>query len=286
MHQSPSEAAGHAASLGFTPPPGSVDCHFHVFDDRYTTIPGRKRPQATLAEYLVFRARLGLERSVIIAPSSYGLDNSCLLEALDELGPQSARAVVIVAGLPHRADIDRLHRAGTRGIRLFTSHADFPDPEALYALAVLAADAGWHLQLVGKHDAEPFARLEPLLASLPCDLVFDHFGFAPQPGATSSTTADTLRRLLDGGRAWVKASGMYIQSKSGPPHYEDFDAMAIDLVARAPERILWGSDWPHTLASVKPDGCALLGRLAVWAPTDAFRKQILVDNPNRLYWST
>jgi len=285
MHKSSSVAGTPLEASSFTPPAGSVDCHFHVFDDRYATIPGRKRPQATLAEYLQFRSGLGLERSVIIAPSSYGLDNTCLLEALEALGSQSARAVVIVAGLPHRADIDRFHQLGARGIRLFTGHADFPGPEALHALAVLAADAGWHLQLVGDHDSEPFARLEPLLATLPCDLVFDHFGFAPQPGAMSSATADTLRRLLDRGRAWVKLSGMYIQSKSGPPHYEDFDSMAIDLVARAPERMLWGSDWPHTLASVKPEGSALLGRLALWAPTDALRKQVLVDNPNRLYWS-
>jgi len=267
-------------------PAGAVDSHFHIFDDRYASVTGRPRAAASVADYLAFRQSLGIQRSVIIAPSTYGTDNTCLFEALDQLGPRHHRAVVILGDQRDPQTLRDWQARGVRGIRLYAGHGDLDDVQQLHDLAALAADHGWHLQLVGTPEGEPFAALADRLAQLPCQLVIDHFGFAPQPGAEQSPTADALRRLVDSGQTYVKLSGMYIQSKVGAPHYEDYDALAIDLVRRAPERMLWGSDWPHTLATTRPDGADLLGRLRVWAPDQAVQQQILQANPERLYWSS
>ena len=245
-------------------PAGAVDSHFHIFDDRYASVTGRPRAAASVADYLAFRQSLGIQRSVIIAPSTYGTDNTCLFEALDQLGPRHHRAVVILGDQRDPQTLRDWQARGVRGIRLYAGHGDLDDVQQLHDLAALA----------------------DRLAQLPCQLVIDHFGFAPQPGAEQSPTADALRRLVDSGQTYVKLSGMYIQSKVGAPHYEDYDALAIDLVRRAPERMLWGSDWPHTLATTRPDGADLLGRLRVWAPDQAVQQQILQANPERLYWSS
>lgn len=266
-------------------PSGAVDTHFHVFSDRYASVTGRSRAAASVPDYLAFRERLGLQRSVIIAPSTYGQDNACLFEALDALPPQDHRAVVILGDERRPATLHAWHARGVRGIRLYAGHGDLDDARKLQDLATLAADLGWHLQLVGTPQGEPFAALAERLATLPCPLVFDHFGFAPQPGAERSATADTLRRLTDKGQAYVKLSGMYIQSRVGAPQYTDYDALAVDLVQRAPERVLWGSDWPHTLATTPPDGQDLLAKLPTWAPEPATQTLILSTNPERLYWS-
>lgn len=266
--------------------PGAVDTHFHIFSDQYASVTGRPRAAASVPDYLAFRARLGIARSVIIAPSTYGTDNTCLFEALQALGSQDHRAVVILGDSADPAALRDWHAQGVRGIRLYAGHGDLDDAQRLQQVARLAADRGWHLQFVGVQDGEPFARWAERLAALPCTLVFDHFGFAPQPGAERSATADALRRLVDTGKAYVKLSGMYIQSRTGAPDYTDHDALAIDLVRRAPERVLWGSDWPHTLAPARPDGADLLRKLQVWAPSPELRALILRDNPERLYWSS
>jgi len=265
-------------------PSGATDCHFHVFDHRFAQLQGRNRGAATVGEYQDFRRSLGLTRGVIVAPSSYGYDNSCLLDALRQLGQRDFRAVVIPPRDPAALDWEGLHAQGVRGLRLYTSHDDFPDAQALRRVAGQAAEWGWHLQLVGEIDREPFPELADLLASLPCAIALDHFGFAPQPNAARSRTADAMRMLLDTGRTYVKLSGMYIQSRHALGAYADFDELARELVQRAPDRMLWGSDWPHTLAREKPDGAKLLACLVRWTPDPTVRQRILVDNPRDLYW--
>ncbi len=264
----------------------AIDTHFHIFRDKYPSATGRKRAEATVGQYNDFRHAIGISRSVIIAPSTYGRDNACLLEALGELGREDTRAVIIPDGDMSATRLDELHQLGVRGLRLYAGHGDLDDEAALRQFAAIAADRGWHLQLVGEQHAEPFAALETRLASLPCNLVFDHFGFASQPDAMNSATAQALRRLLENGRTYVKLSGMYIQSKVGPPTYDDFDALASDLVRRAPDRMLWGSDWRHTLATVRPSGADLLRKVGVWAPDPAGQLLILSSNAKRLYWAS
>jgi predicted TIM-barrel fold metal-dependent hydrolase len=153
-------------------------------------------------------------------------------------------------------------------------------------LAARAAQRGWHLQFVGDRHAERVAAWEKTLAGLPCRVVIDHLGYAPQPAGLASATAQTLLRLVERGHTYVKLSGVYIQSQAGYPDYSDVDALAAALVKAAPERMLWGTDWPHPGATPrKPDGARLFDQLARWAPMAATRRRILVENPDALYWS-
>ena len=144
------------------------------------------------------------------------------------------------------------------------------------------APLGWHVQL--QFDGGEMEARAPLIARLPCDVVVDHLGRFHDPVPHSAPPVKALLRLLESGRVWVKASSPYGVSRSGPPDYADVAAIARALIAAAPERIVWGSNWPHPNApEPKPDELALLDLLADWAPDAELRRAILVENPARLY---
>ena len=267
-------------------PAGATDCHHHVFDAHFPRAEGHKGVWATMADYRLFQRRLGLSRSVIIAPSSYGFDNSCLVDALDQSSGASRGIAVVKIDTPD-AELDRLHAHGVRGIRLY-----FVDgrtkPDELPAFARRIARLGWHIQLMVGRVGPGIANAENVLLQLPCPLVLDHFAYVTLPQGVRHPSFDTMRRLLDKGRTWVKLSGVYIPSKIGPPTYADVNELAVELVRIAPQRMLWGTDWPHTGVpdlALKPDGAVLFDMLATWASDPAVRRGILVDNPREVYWS-
>jgi D-galactarolactone isomerase len=147
------------------------------------------------------------------------------------------------------------------------------------------ADLGWHVQIHMK--GEQIAGIEDLLLRLPSSIVFDHMGRIAQPDATRQPGYQTIRKLLDQGRTWVKLSGAYMETKVGPPSYADTTALAQDLAKAAPERMIWGSDWPHpTMQQEKPDDAVLFDLLAEWVPEEAIRTRVLALNPETLYGFT
>ncbi|WP_454252788.1 amidohydrolase family protein [Pseudomonas sp. Marseille-Q7302] len=264
-------------------PAGSVDCHMHLYDDRYPAAPGAKLlpPNASLDDYRQLQALLGLQRLVIVTPSTYGTNNGCLLDGLARCGGQ-ARGVAVIDRTITDTELQKLHQAGVRGIRFNLSYggADLADLEHL---AARVNEWGWNVQVVAP--GNQLVELESRLQRLPARLVIDHLGHVPQPEGVNSAAFAVLGRLLDGGRTWVKLSGPYIRSRSGPPDYADVGAVARELVRRHPERLLWGSDWPHPTmpASNKPDDGHIFDLLAEWAPDDQTRTAILRDNPVSLY---
>jgi predicted TIM-barrel fold metal-dependent hydrolase len=268
-------------------PAGAVDTHHHVFSNRFLDTSGTPvRIEASVDDYRAFKQRLGISRSIVVAPSSYGTDNACLVDALDQLGTDAARGVALVD--PDIGDdaLDELGRHGVRGLRVYLAKNRVPTAEELRSLGKRAADRNWVLQFVGNREREVFPDWVEVMAELPCPLVIDHFGWAPQPGGIASATADAIRRLMDTGKGFAKLSGLYLSSRVGPPDYPDVDDLAVDLVRHAPEQVLWGSDWPHAISlPYIPDGALLFDKLAAWAPDDAIRRQILVTNPERLFWS-
>jgi len=145
------------------------------------------------------------------------------------------------------------------------------------------ADLGWHLQLY--LDGDQIVEFETLLRHLPCQIVFDHLARPPLIGGIGHPSHGIVRKLLDQGRAWVKLSGAYLNSKVGPPSYPEATKMAQAFVRAAPERLVWGSDWPHPTAAPdqKPDDAVLLDLLSIWASDEPTRHRILVENPERLY---
>ena len=264
-------------------PVGAVDCHHHIFDPRFPRANSRSGIWGSVDDYRALKRRLGISRSIVVSAQSYGFDNRCLVDALDALGDE-ARGVAAVTLDVSDADLDHLHRHGVRGARLYLIGDTPTPPDQFIDYARRVERLGWHLQVVAV-DGEALVVAEKAFQALPCTLVIDHFGYVPQPEGVNHPTMAALRRLLDNGRTYVKLSAPYITSRVGPQSFADLDPVAIELINATPERVLWGTDWPHPLVTSepKPDDAAMLDRLARWAPDAEVRRKILVDNPARLY---
>ena len=273
-------------SLGMEPPAtaapvGAADCHMHIFEEAFPVVPGGLATIATVEDYRLFRRRLGLSRTVIVAPSGYGVDDSCLLHALRAFG-ESARGVASVDDTVTDSALEHLHAHGVRGVRLNFSRIASTTTGLLTLLGCRVAGLGWHVQV--NMQADRIVEEEDVLGALPCPLVIDHFGHLPQPEGARHPAMGVMRRLLDQGGTWVKLSGAYLHSKVGAPTYGDYAGQAAELVRAAPDRMVWGSDWPHlTAVGDKPDGARLFDLLAQWVPEPALRRRVLVDNPRQLY---
>lgn len=263
----------------------ATDCHHHIFDPRFPRAPGRDGVWATVADYRLLQRRLGLSRSVVVSPGSYGFDNGALLDALDQLG-ESARGVACVDADVSDEELVALNQRGVRGIRLYLSGGMKRTADEIMQFARRVAPWGWHIQILADLEGQALEDMEETLQRLPVKLVLDHLAYILQPGGLSTRRRDCVARLLQGGNAWCKLSGLYIMSRTGPPLYQDTDEIAAGLAALAPDRVLWGTDWPHTLAPQrKPNGATLFDKLAHWVPDAGLRKRVLVDNPQELYWS-
>ncbi|HRP20887.1 MAG TPA: amidohydrolase family protein, partial [Alicycliphilus sp.] len=243
----------------------------------------RTPPDAPVAAYRQLQQRLGTQRAVVVTPSTYGTGNACTLDALDQLG-DGARGVAVVEHGVGDAELDRLHACRVRGLRVnFVTPQSWGEttPQMLATLARKAARLpGWHIQ-VFMHP-EQIVALEGVLAALPVPLVVDHLGRVDPAEGPSAEAYGVLRRLLDGGNTWVKLSGAYMRSTA--PAYADTLPLAQALVRAAPERLVWGSDWPHTTeAPGTVNDAGLVDLLRAWAGSDAAMDGILVDNPARLY---
>jgi len=268
-------------------PEGACDCHMHIYGDpaRYPVASTNPTPppfEGTLEAYRHVMARLGLSRVIVVQPTAYGADNRCTLDAVAALGPAAARAVVVVAPDTEEAELARLAAQGAQGARAFMMKGGLVPWADLRRLSARVAPLGWHVQL--QFDGGELPEREGLIRELECPVVIDHLGRFEEPVTPDHPAFRCLLRLVETGRVWVKASSPYGVSRSGPPDYADVAALARALVKAAPERIVWGSNWPHPNAPApKPDEKGLLDLLADWAPDEAVRRRILVENAGRLY---
>jgi len=281
------------ADTGYGPPKvkpqaGTADCHIHFYGapDCYPAAPTStfSPPPATPEAYRAAMVRLGIERVVVVQPSTYGTDNRCTMDgvaALETFGA-AARAVVVVDAATAEAELDRLTRLGARGVRFHMLPGGALPWEALEPVTARVAGFGWHVQL--QLDGRLLPEREALLRRLPVPLVIDHTGKFLEPVAVDHPAFRTLLRLVGTGRVWVKLSAPYETSKAGPPTFEDVGALARALIAAAPDRMVWASNWPHPHPTRPPaDDAMMLDVLAAWCPDAAVRKRILVDNPAVLY---
>ena len=270
-------------------PANACDCHNHIYDARYPADPkATLHPGDALVEdYRAFQQRIGTSRHVIVTPSTYGTDNRVTLDALARFGPE-ARAVVVVNDGVSEAELLRMHAAGARGIRFNLAQAGATTPEMIEPLARRIEGLGWHIQI----NAAPQKIIEimPILDRVPCPVVFDHLAHIPEPEGVRHPLYAQVRAMLDKGRTWVKLSGAYADTLIGPPSYADSSAVAKAYARAAPERCVWGSDWPHPLVpkigdrvQPRPDDAVLLDLLLTWAPDPRARHRILVENPAILY---
>jgi 2-pyrone-4,6-dicarboxylate lactonase len=272
-------------------PPGTCDCHAHICGPAATYPYDGHRiytpPDATIESYRHLLAVLGVARAVLIQPSVYGTDNRAMLAALQAAGP-GVRGVAVVEPDISARDVEALHRAGIRGVRLNLvdrrEGRNRVPVELVRALAERIAPFGWHIEfLVNMDEAPDFASA---VADLEVPIVLGHLGY-PRAGARDWITAPAfagLLSLLAGGRCWVKLTGPYRISAAADLPYEDVDAAGARLAQAAPGRLIWGSDWPHVMMKKPmPNDGALCDLLARWIPDAATRRRILVDNPMELY---
>ena len=282
----------------FDVPEKACDCHVHVFGDasRFPFAASRTYTpdSASAAELLAMHRTLRMSRAMIVQPSVYGTDNSCTLNAMKEYGA-GARGIAVLPDAIPPATLDSMNRAGIRGVRINLGTAgDTNLADARNRLkSVLEQIQGrkWHVQV---YAALPvIAGLSDLVLVSPVPVVFDHFGGAKGAAGLEQPGFDKLLKLVASGKGYVKLSAAY-RASSSAPDYPDVAPLARALITANPQRILWGSDWPHPdtgsgrkASDVSPllsvDDGHLLNLLATWVPDAALRRTILVDNPAALY---
>lgn len=261
----------------------ACDCHAHIFGspDTYpfAAARGYTPPPAPVSQYLAMAATVGLDRAVIVQPSVYGYDNRCTLDAVGQIGPDRARAVVAVDPGTSKADLAELYARGARGVR-FMAGGDRAFLDSLGMLAGRLADLGMHIQLYVRPAI--WQQMLPVPHAAGVHVVLDHVAHLTADQAAEARNIDALLAALDGGLTWVKLS-QYKASLTNHP-YHDTTPLAARLATHAPERCVWGTDWPHpNLTGHMPDDGELVELIADWAPDPALRKRILVDNPAELY---
>ncbi|MGE4338831.1 MAG: amidohydrolase [Pigmentiphaga sp.] len=293
----------------FELPPGACDCHAHVIAENavdYPLVADRSYTPAPAPEtrYLAMLDALGMARGVLVQISVYGTDNRYLLEVLRR-HPDRLRGVAVAARGVSADEIRCMHEAGVRGLRINTAFGGGVPLNDLEALAERVAPMGWHLQLL--IDGRQFPALLPRLRRLQGRFVVDHMGYLPARQGVDSPAFQALLELVAERDWWVKLSAPYRLavaeaegmapdvppglagrslsplSRDGLQAYPGVQAMAQALAAHAPERLVWGSDWPHVATASAPDAGRLRNLLSSWIPDAAQRRRILVDNPAHLY---
>jgi 2-pyrone-4,6-dicarboxylate lactonase len=280
----------HPSKPLFTPPPGAVDAHCHVFGpgDVFPYAPERKYTPCDAAKEKLFALRdhLGFSRNVIVQATCHGNDNRALVDALIHANGM-ARGVASVVRDISDADLRELHAAGVRGTRFnFVKRlVDFTPREVLAEIAQRIAPLGWHV--VVYFEAQDLPELWDFFTTLPTTVVVDHMGRPDVTKPVDGPEFELFMRLLkEHPNIWSKVSCPERLSKSGPPSYDDVVPFARRLVETFPERVLWGTDWPHpNMKSHMPDDGLLVDYLLRIAPTAALQQALLVDNPMRLYWA-
>ena len=265
-------------------PPNACDCHMHVYSSRFPAAPNAelRPPDASAHAHRLLQKRLGTTRTIVVNPSTYGTDNSCTLDAIAQFGA-GARGVAVVDTSVTDAEFKRLNDLGVRGIRFNLVQSGATTIDMVEPLSKRVNDLGWHVQIHMLADA--IVENAALFQRLPSPIVFDHMAHIPQPAGIDHPAFALVVKMLDRGRTWVKLSGAYMETKVGPPNYADVSKVARAYVKAAPERMVWGSDWPHPTekADSKPDDAILFDLLADWAPEENVRNRVLVDNPVALY---
>jgi predicted TIM-barrel fold metal-dependent hydrolase len=269
------------------PPAGACDCHFHVFGpyDRFPLADDRgyTPPEASVGSYKTVMAALGLDRCVIVQPSVYGTDNTATLQAARALGgPKFCKIVAVIDERIDDATLGMLNDAGVVGVRFNLVAGGGPALARIAEVTKRIADFGWHLQIYAPGGT--LAGAAAALQSLPVDVVIDHFGAIDPKQGIDGADCQALLGLLRDGRTWIKMSGGYISSHQDSP-WHDMAAVARRLVEVRPDRLLWGTNWPHPVCyGTMPDDGDLLDALSAWVCDAHLLHRILVANPQSLYF--
>jgi 2-pyrone-4,6-dicarboxylate lactonase len=266
-------------------PSGACDCHIHLFGpaSKYPFDPGSRyiSQDALPEDNIRLQDVLGLSHAVVVSGGGYGRTYRHLVDVLERF-PERFRGVALLPDEMPDAEFARLTRLGVRGLRFVSPAHGAHLPHVSEEMAQRAFEHGWHVQFYPA--AGDLGEFADLLLALPNEIVLDHFAAVPAAGGTDQPAFRTLLRMLDSGRVWVKISGPMRCTKQDFP-YREVTPMAQALIRHAPERLVWGSDWPHVNMNNRqmPNDGDLVDLFAEWTPDAATRDRILVDNPRRLY---
>jgi D-galactarolactone isomerase len=254
----------------------------HFYDEKLPTAPGAFMPgHFTVEQYQALQKKLGLERVIVVQPNAYADDNGLTVASIKKLG-KGAKGVGVVKADVKDAELERLTKAGIVAVRIMTLPGGMLHFDVMDQVVARVHPFGWHANI--QLDGRELPNYEAQIKRLPGKFVIDHTGKFLEPVPPEHDAFRCLLRLVDTGRCWVKLSAPYETSKTGAPNYEDVVTLGKALVKRAPERMLWASNWPHPSVRPKvPDDVELLELLLDWAPDETTRRKILVDNPLELY---
>lgn len=266
------------------PPAGATDCHIHIWgpesDYPYSPDRGYTPPDASVADYLHMLNTIGFERCVIVHPSVYGTDNRRSLDAAREFGA-IARGVAVVDDSASESELRELHDSGFCGTRFNLVSKGALDTRILENVAARVGEMGWHIQVFAT--GKMLVDVAPLLRKFKNDIVLDHIGGMDGTADLTQPGFQVMMDLLAEGRTWVKLSGAY-RVDHGPAPWPQARPFAEALIDAAPDRLLWGTDWPHPgPAGAMPDDGDLVNALGEWTTDETLRRKILVDNPAKLY---
>ena len=272
----------HTAALSFEMPQNACNAHLHIIDPAFPN-DGKAAAQAgTVEDYAGIARRFSLPRAVFVQAKPFGLDNACLLDAIARFGAGSARGIAVLNSTVSDQKLEWLHARGVRGLRFSVWNPEnavvsFDD---CLPLARRIQHLGWNVQL-HMSSAQLIQHAE-VIEQLPCRVVVDHMGRLDPRLGTQDPAYPLLCRWIDQGNTWVKLSGPYLNTASGFP-WEDAAATARAIAEFAPQRVVWGSDFPHVTERQKPDEACLVELIAQWLPTSQARQLALADNPQELY---
>ncbi len=271
-----------ACHLSFTMPADACNAHLHIIDPAFPNDGKAAAQIGTVETYRALADQLQLPRAVFVQAKPFALDNACLLDAIQKFGPENARGIAVVDNTVSDAELERLHAGGVRGLRFSVWNpknavVSFDD---CAPLSERVKHLGWNMQL--HMGASQLVQWADIIRRLDCKVVIDHMGRLDPALGVKDLAYPFLQEMIDRGNTWVKLSGPYLNTKTGEP-WEDASRTAIAIAEFAPERVVWGSDFPHVTEKVKPDEAALAGMIPLWFPTEKARQLALVDNPKELY---
>ena len=269
-------------TLSFQMPNNACNAHLHIIDPSFPNDGKAEAQRGTVEDYRPLADALGLTRAVFVQAKPFALDNRCLLDAIRKFGPERARGIAVVNASVSDQELEALHAGGVRGLRfsVWNPRNAVVAFEDCYPLSQRVKHLGWNMQL--HMGAAQIAQQADIIRRLDCKVVIDHMGRLDPALGLQDPAWRFLQEMIDRGSTWIKLSGPYLNTRLGEP-WEDASKTAHAIAEFAPERVVWGSDFPHVTEKVKPDEFQLTEMIAQWLPTERARQLALVDNPAELY---
>lgn len=268
--------------LSFRMPANACNAHLHIIDPAFPNDGKAASQSGTVDTYRVLADALALPRAVFVQAKPFARDNTCLLDAIERFGRENCRGIAVVNNTVSDEALESLHAGGVRGLRFSVWNprnavVSFDD---CAPLSERVKHLGWNIQL--HMGAKQIAQHADIIRALDCKIVIDHMGRLDPALGINDPAWKFLQELIDRGRTWIKLSGPYLNTAAGYP-WEDADKTAEAIAAFAPERVVWGTDFPHVTEKVKPDEWGLAERIVRWLPTEKARVLALSENPAELY---